>query len=233
MRRMSGAAPDTARQAAAILGLVVLLAGCAQTERATTWGDGASARAEERFSSLGGWLRLPWGVERPTMPQDSLTVARVMGAPPTLEPLRPEAGNVWPAQEGPRATLANPDAALRGIPNYRTGDPDRQSSRGLPPGLSGSSSPPPPANPAFESRNNPTLPPLLADQPTPWQPASAQTAVPRSVQTPQGAAPVTGGTARSQTYAAPGGGIGRALTDGNVTTLIGPDGQVTTTPTPR
>ena len=40
-----------------------------------------------------------------------------------LEPLQVEPGNVWPVEEAPRATLANPDAALRGVPPYRPANP--------------------------------------------------------------------------------------------------------------
>ena len=71
-----------------------------------------------------GLFSAPWGGMRPASPGDSLTIARVRGVAavaPVAEPLQPEPGNVWPAEEAPRATLANPDAALRGIPTYRPG----------------------------------------------------------------------------------------------------------------
>ena len=60
-------------------------------------------------------------------PEADSTIARVRGEPQEVSTLQVEEGNVWPAQEGPRATLANPDAAMRNIPVYRPGELDRMS----------------------------------------------------------------------------------------------------------
>src|SRR4051794_4878925 len=106
MRRMSGTA--------ALLGAILLVAGCTRAEKATTWADNVTAQGADSLGETGRVLGAFWGGPRPVAPEESLTIARVMGAPPSLAPLQPEAGNVWPAVEGPRATLANPDAALRG-----------------------------------------------------------------------------------------------------------------------
>lgn len=53
------------------------------------------------------------------MTSDALTVQRVRGANPEVEPLLPESGNVWPAVEAPRPTLlGSADEAMRNIPTY-------------------------------------------------------------------------------------------------------------------
>lgn len=79
------------------MGLVLLLAGCGTTERLLMPGFGSGGVAE--------------------IPTDSLTVQRIRGAPVApADVLRVEPGNVWPEQEGQRATMAEPDAVLRGLP---------------------------------------------------------------------------------------------------------------------
>jgi len=86
------------------LGLVLLLAGC--------------GGAGERFVTAPGLSGYgpTWGGMRPDLPSESLTVQRIRRAP-AAEPevLSTEPGNVWPAVEGQRATMAEPDAALRGL----------------------------------------------------------------------------------------------------------------------
>jgi hypothetical protein len=176
-------------------------------------------------------------------PEQSDTIARISGDVPPLASLRPEEGNVWPEQEGPRATLANPDAAMRNIPTYRPGELDRMSApagrstwqptdpppvRGAPPGLRGSSSPPPPPIQQVEPpRANVYQPPPGANSPPPRRLEG------RVIQTPSGPVTGTGGTDRVQSYITPGGGTGTLHNDGSTTTLIGPNGQVQTMPTPR
>lgn len=67
-------------------------------------------------------MRLPgvgsgWAGPGPDFPTDSTTIQRLRNAPganPAV--LTVEPGNVWPDQEGARATLADPDPALRGLP---------------------------------------------------------------------------------------------------------------------
>lgn len=227
MRRIGGTA---------MLGLGLLLGGC-------TWFDNTTGKVADGFSSAGERIHAPWGGSRPTMPEESLTIARLSGAPVQIAPLTPEAGDVWPVPEAPRSTLANPDAAMRGIPTYRPGDFDRPSAPAgrsewqptdppnpapLPPGLrSGASAPPPQQRLAEPPQPRFAAPPAPDNGPVPRR------ADGRIILTPQGAAVTSGGTDRVQSYSAPGGGGGTAVIDGNTTTLFDPSGRVQTVPTPR
>ncbi len=220
----------------AAFGLAALLSGCGWTER-------ASYKAVNGVTNAGAAIGMPWGRMEEPPPEQSETIARITGTAPQMVALQPEAGNVWPAQEGPRATLANPDAAMRNIPNYRPGELDRMSApagrstwqptdpppvRDMPPGLGGSSSPPPPPVRQIEPpRANVYQPPPGANSPPPRRLDG------RVIQTPAGPVTSTGGTDRVQGYVTPGGGVGTLHNDGNTTTLIGPNGQVQTMPTPR
>lgn len=199
-----------------LLGLGMALSGC--------------ARFDSGFASVTGWMSgvsdrygPSWGGMRPAMPTDSLTVQRIQnrGTPTALAPLTTEPGDVWPREEGPRATLANPDEALRG---FRTGEE-------VPPRRRGSAGPP--AEPTVT-----TIPPMPAfDPPPPPPPSANRTDTPRTdgqvIFTPQGG-PVTttGGTNRVQTTISPQ-GSGVAIRNGATTTIIGPDGSVQQVPTPR
>lgn len=221
---------------AAALGLAALLGGCG-------WANRASYQAVNGITNAGAAIGTPWGRMEATPPDESATVARLRGQPPQLATLQVEPGNVWPAQEGPRATLANPDAAMRNIPVYRPGELDRMSSPAgrsswqptdppapppAPPGINSSSSMPPP--PLQE--NNPPRSPVYAPPPGAYAPPAPRNEG-RIVQTPRGPVTSTGGTDRVQGYIAPNGSTGTLHNDGNVTTLIGPNGQVTTVPSPR
>ena len=219
MRRYGGrlAAPG-------MLALLVALGGCGSTTG--------------QFAD--GLFAAPWGGMRPNPPGDSLTVARVRGvdAQPA-PPLMPEAGNVWPAEEAPRATLANPDAALRGIPSYRPSDGRQLDSMAPPPPepaprrnaatRRGSSSPPPSA------LTEPELPRLASPQP--GLPSLPPPPAPRTdgqvVLTPNGPVVTSGGTDRVQSYIAPGGGTGLITRDGPTAIITGPDGRVQAVPNPR
>jgi len=92
-----------------LLGAGLLLAGCGGT----------------------GGLRVPglaanWSGQGPDFPSDSLTVQRVrQGLPADAGVLTVEPGNVWPEPEAARATLADPDAALRGLPRPTFPEPAR------------------------------------------------------------------------------------------------------------
>ena len=190
--------------APAALGLI--LAGCG-----TSWGPSGDMSSQ------------------PRAPGDSLTIRRIMGENPEAPPLRSEQGR-WALRERPRATLADPDAAMQGIPDYRPGSrPEVE--RSLPP-LRGSS-----ADPA----GVPGVPQLATPDPMRPQPPVARsttggyppgTVVPVPGQSP---AVITGGSDRYQTYQQPntaGGGI--IIPQGNGTgTLIGPDGRTITVPMPR
>jgi hypothetical protein len=191
---------------------------------------------------LGGCGMMSGGRSPTAASETSDTIARIRGEPREVAVLRVEDGDVWPEQEGPRATLANPDAAMRNIPQYRPGELDRMSGpvgrstwqptdppepRPMPPGL-GSSSPPPPPQRQIE-------PPRSGVIPAPTPPRSAPPRVEgRVLQTPNGPVTVTGGTERVQSFTVPGGGTGTIhRNDDNTSTIIGPDGRVQVIPTPR
>lgn len=227
MRRIGGSA--------AVLALAALLSGC------NTAGN-ASYGVANGIARTGEAIGMPWGGMQAKTPEQSDTIARIQGDGPRLASLQVEEGNVWPAQEGPRATLANPDAALRNIPAYRPGELDRMSApagrsawqpedppavRPMPPGLSGSSSPPPPPLGQIDPPRPSVVPPALAPV-APYGRADG-----RIVQTPRGPITTTGGTDRVQSFTVPGGGTGTIHNDGTTTTIYGPNGQVQTVPTPR
>lgn len=101
--------------APAMLGTALALSACGPADRAANWLTDATV-------SGFGMIAPP---ERSPPVTGGLMVDRVRrGAGVAAdEPLRQEPGNVWPAAEGPRATLANPDEALRGVPAYRPETP--------------------------------------------------------------------------------------------------------------
>jgi hypothetical protein len=153
---------------------------------------------------------------------DSENLRRVRTEPATVPPLQPEAGNVWPGPPPPEPTLA---------------DIQRQTNPLPPPNLTpvlppGSSTPPQPvpntvpgAVPNAQRGSAPALDSGAG--------AAAGTGF---VQTPRGPAAITGGTPHYQTTAPPPGGTagGILVPNGNGTsTLIGPDGSVSTVPTPK
>ena len=124
-----------------------LLAGCAVL---ALCGCGAPYGAEDDD----GWRPLranspvfsyDGSLDRARMPAkygSSVTVPRITGAaaPPPL--LREEDGNIWPEPEKPRTTLTDPEAVVKGVPNFQPqGRPpqpaprgDSQRSDSLPPG---------------------------------------------------------------------------------------------------
>ncbi|WP_128080009.1 hypothetical protein [Roseicella frigidaeris] len=221
MRGMGGTAARVT-----LLGIGVLLGGC-------SWFDNGSARVADGIGDFGGRIGMPWGSSHPKPPEESTTIARLTGAPTEVTPLRTEDGDVWPVPEAPRSTLANPDAAMRGIPNYRPGDYDRPPISGeprpLPPNLrSGASSPPPLPPVRTEPQQQSFVPPAGDTRP----PARRNDG--RVIVTPNGSAAVTtGGTDRIQGYVLPGGASGTAINDGATTTLVGPNGQVQVVPNQR
>ncbi len=195
---------------ASALGMAVLLSGCATYDNVTSSiGAGASA-AFEGVVNLGEGVA-PWGGTRPASPGDSLTVQRVRGGPASGEPLLPEPGNVWPEPEAPRATLMNPDQALRGISNYPT--PGALSEPAPRRGAGGPQVPAPgeaaPVVPAPQS----ALPPLA-----PLPPAAQRGG--QVVRTPQGdITPATGGA--TAPFNSPSGG-GTVTRDGNTSVINRP-----------
>ena len=225
------------------IAMVLLLVGCTQAEPARQWVRDTSAATYDKIGMTGKRLGAPWGAPRSDVPRDpeSLTISRVFGPNPPVDPLRSEGGNVWPQPDPPRATLANPDAALRGIPNYRpSGSPTLSPVGVTGMGISpeprqrprGSSTPPPSPDPTEwrrdERRPMSALPPPGLDDPPPPR------ADGRALTTSGGVAITGPGNDRVGTYVAPGGAAGPAIRDaGGTTTLIGPDGQITSVPSAR
>lgn len=198
-------------RALALLTLSVGLAGCTQVESRIAGLQGGLGGVHDRFGPS-------WGGMRPAIPTDSLTIQRIRGQAEPQAPLRTEPGDVWPVEEGPRATLANPEEALRGV---RTSEPQprRRGSSGFDnaPGAA-----PPVMSPIFEA------------PPQPPRANRTDGAVPggQVFQSQQGPVVGTGGSGRVQSTISPQ-GSGLAIRDGNTTTLFGPDGTVRQVPTPR
>lgn len=232
----------------AALFVAALLGGCVSLDR-RDW--------TASDSGSGGMFRAAYGGGRSANqvaaagPSD--TVQRVRGVEAPREPLQVEPGNVWPQEEAPRATLANPDAALRGVPPWRPGE--GRSGRDLPiderPG--GQLVPPradaPPVDeqgPRAQRRrrgaSSPPPPPIAQPAPSRLEvlPASPEATAPpprrtdgRMVLTPGGPVTTTGGTERVQGYVGPGGGGGVIHRDGGVTTIAPSGGVPQSFPTPR
>ncbi len=207
------------------LGLAALLSGCAAYDSTTSFLNRTASGAFEGVVNLGSFM--PWGGTRPDSPGDSLTVQRVRGVTATAEPLLPEAGNVWPAPEAPRATLMNPDQAMRGIPNYPTpaalSEPDQRSERR---GTGGPFVPAPasaaPVPPAPQSALPPLAPlPAMADRPA------------GVVQTPRGAVVPSTTVGNTSTFNTPGGPSGTMTRDGNTTIISRPGEPPQIVQTPR
>ncbi len=171
------------------------------------------------------------------VPADSLTVRRVMGGDPTAEPLRGEDAR-WLVRERPRATLGDPDQAMRDVPRYDP-VPRPEMERDLRPapaeptplrGRRGSSTPP--ALPSVAAM--PVTPPLRPEAPrfNAGAPRLEGQVVPIPGQSP---GVVVGGTERYQVLQQAGSaGTGLMIPQGNGTALvIGPDGRTTTVPMPR
>jgi hypothetical protein len=203
-------------------------------------------------SGSGGMFRAAWGGMRGDRPEDSETIRRIRGYETPRETLELEPGNVWPLEEAPRATLANPDAALRGVPPWRPGegrsredlpgDPrpggpldgpraDAVTPEGADPRPArrrrGASSPPPPPLVQPESERIGVLPvPPGAYSPPPRR-SDGQV-----VLTPGGPVVTSGGTDRIQSFTTPGGGSGVIHRDGGVTTVSPSGGMPQTFPTP-
>jgi hypothetical protein len=207
---------------ASVLLLGLALPGCARME-------GGFARMTDGLTDFSGRYGPGWGGMRPPAPADSLTVQRIRtGAHAEgATPLQVEAGDMWPAEDTPRATLANPDEALRGIPNLRGGlsDPATEARR------RGSSTPPDLLRPPQASSANVVQPsvPIPEAPPRPFRADSNEN---RVIHTPSGPLPTTNNTGNISTTISPQ-GPGTAIRDGNTTTIFGPDGSIQQVPTPR
>lgn len=231
-------------QGAALLASVVALGGCSWVNPALT------TPADAGF---GAPFLLPWSDTRTVALADSYTVRRIRGAEglPPEERLQVDPGNVWPAEESPRATLANPDAALRGVPPWRPGE--ARSPRDLPvderPGgplvqpradAGPADREPPPRRRRGASSARP--PPMVQPETDRVEvlpvPPGAYAPPPRradgqTILTPGGPVTTTGGTDRIQSFTTPGGGTGVIHRDGNTTTIAPSGGVPQTFPTPR
>lgn len=228
------------RKGAVLLALVALLGGCTSLDRRDwTVADSGSGRM---FGAV-------WGGMRSDRVEASDTIQRVRGVETPREPLQLEPGNVWPAEEAPRATLANPDAALRGVPPYRPGeardparlrdddgrmrDPEPRADAAPadlrpPPRRRGASSPPPPPPLQPEPSRVEVLPVPPGGNASPSRRSDGQV-----VLTPGGPVVTSGGTDRVQGFTTPGGGGGVIHRDGGVTTVSPSGGIPQTFPTPR
>ena len=200
------------RGAVPALGLALLLGACT---------------SPEGTSNVAAWTGA--GGARNAVSVDSLTVQRIRGANPEFAPVAPEAGNVWPAQEGPRPTLlGSPDEAMRNIPEYTP-----QLIQGAPPARSPISGPPergvPGASSATTPPPAPTQAPPAARAQLPTTPPPSPRAEGRVLTDPSGRpATSTGQAGNVQGFTQPGVGGGAVIRDGNVETWIGPDGQART-----
>ena len=214
---------------ASLLFCAALLPGCAGIER-------SFSRMTDGLTDISLRNGPQWGGARPVV-EDSLTVQRVRAggtAAPSVDlaTLRPEAGDVWPREEAPRATLANPDEALRGFGNQRMGlsDPATEAAR---PARRGSSSLPPDPllmPPPNEPRN--VVPPTVP-MPEPPPRARRTDEVGSVLPTTRGPATVTTRSGNVGTTVSPGGGTGVTVRDGGVTTIFRPGLPPEQIPTPR
>lgn len=148
---------------------------------------------------------------------NSETVRRVKAEPVTIAPLSAEPGNVWPGPPAPVPTLADIQKTTNPLPGPL-------SVPGVPPATVPGQTPalPTPGLPKGPPAS-PNLPPPMSKAPTPGT----------AVQTGNGtSSPSNGGTSGYQTLSGPNGGV--LIPNGNGTsTLIRPDGSVTTVPTPK
>lgn len=189
----------------------------------------------------------------PDLPQaDSENVRRSLGQAAPVAPLIPETGNVWPEQAVLAATptlsdlernpAAAPGFAPTDVPGRPPGlpagrqpvpvgpeAPAPQIVKPNPPRRRGSSTPPGSVEPGLAPPRSPPVPP-------PLPPGRGGSPPPGgAVQLPGGVGVDTGGTSGYRQLTLPNGQPGAIIVpNGNGTsTVIGPDGSVTTVPTPR
>ncbi len=196
-----------------MLGLVLLLPGCAD------FGD-----------FVGDTFTYNTNPNRPL--GDSENMRRVRGIDTPIGPLSTEPGNVWPTGVENAPTLQELEKEGNGRATAPAPSPDitpylpNRQPRPAP----GSSSPPPSDQPQTTPVPSPGVPPSTLPPPTPpYAPPGGTLDTPRGPQVP-----ATGGSGYQQL--APGNGQpgGIVVPNGNGTsTLIRPDGTVTTIPTPK
>lgn len=228
-------------QAGAALALVALLGGCSWVYPSLT---------TEADAGFGAPYLAPRGHLEPMVLADSPTVRRVGGGEgiSVEDHLQTEPGDIWPKLENPRATLADPEAALRGVPDWRPNEPrSRQDLPGeripggplrgpdprtqndeqrSPPQRRGAASPAPLGQPEPDRVEVLPVPPGANEPP-------ARRSTGQVVVTPYGPVVTSGGTGRVQSFTAPGGGSGLLTRDGAFTTITPSGGIPQTFPTPR
>ena len=215
--RRFGGAPAVA----AVAAVLMALCGCEEIRSIQP----ALTTPADSYQVAGGSFGPPWGGQPPkTLLDDSATIGRLRGEGPDGH-LLPESGNVWPGPLPPRTTLANPDAALRGVPDYNPGANPGAPASSLAPT---SSLPPPGPSRGLPTTGRATAPPPVMQStqaPTLYVPPSApaETAPPREdgrvILTPNGPVVTTGGTGRVQSFVSPGGQSGIVTRDGPFTTV--------------
>jgi hypothetical protein len=201
----------------ASLALLLAVAGCA---------DGFNA-----------WNNLPFSTgTNPNMPSvDSENMRRVQGASPTVEPLTPEPGDVWPGPIQPPPTLEDIEklggTGTGPVPQLSPGSAAPPSQALYPPLPSQAPATQLPGQSTVTGTPNSATPPPAAPNVTAPSPApSPGTTVPTS----RGQGVTTGGTSGYQTLTTPGGGQAILVPNGNGTsTIIYPDGRVETVPSPK
>ena len=169
----------------------------------------------------------------PNLPMaDSENLRRSLGLSIDVAPLTPEPGNVWPGPQDTEPTLTDlqQGGGARGfqpttVPGGEPGLPDHRQPR---PTTRGSSTPPGSIQPGLAPAPRARVsgpPPSSVGGPGPQG---------QIVQTPQGPAVDAGGTSGYRQLTTPGGGGAIMVPNGNGTsTVIQPNGSVTTIPTPR
>lgn len=218
LRRPSDGAARPALRRGMMLSALLLTAGCSGPMSLDSIGSGIATSLDGIFAPFSGPTNI--------VQSDALTVQRVRGRNPEVEPLTPEPGNVWPEGEAPRPTLmSGPDEAMRNIPSYAPslieGAPPARSPVPTP-SRRGSSGPPPgPAALTDPMRSPASSPPPLSPPGAPLEG--------RAMVDPAGRPAIgTGGTPRVRGFTQPGIGGGAVVRDGNVETWIGPDGRTST-----
>ncbi len=206
---------------------LALLGGCEAVRPALT-------TPADSYPLAGGIFGPAWGGNAPEeVLAASATIARLRDAPPPAavdDLLIPEPGDsVWPGPLPPRSTLANPDAALRDIPEFRSPDirsdprprtplldPLPTRAPGPPRGLPDQVNPPSSLLP--EPRRAP--PTAVLPPPPPLPDAPPPRADGRVIMTPSGPVVTSGGTDRVQGYVGPDGRVGTVIQQGGTTTVI-------------
>jgi len=154
---------------------------------------------------------------------NSVNARRVMGKDVAVQPLLPEPGDVWPAPAPPEPTLSDIEREQR----EEYPPPGQQ-----PPAVHPQPRPTPPGSSTPPMSNQPA-PALPSGTPAVQLPETPKIHVPPpTVETPRGPVVPNPGNGM-RTFNAPGGGQGIIIPNGNGTsTVIGPDGSVTTIQTP-